>query len=174
MSSASRRPDADVVQPRPAAVGEGEVVDVALAVQPHRPELADRGVVGLGVFGQAEAELGVEVVARLHVGREAVDVVDALDAGALVGGIALQHALALVHLEIEVERHAGDVGGAQRAALVGHFGKRRRQVAAREPVGGAVEVLLARELEAERVRARAALPSRSTIEWWLRSSTARR
>ncbi len=55
------------------------------------------GIVGLGVFGQAEAELGVEVVGRLHVGREAVDVVDALDARALVGGVSAQHALGLVH-----------------------------------------------------------------------------
>ena len=148
----------------PAAVGEGEVVDVALAVQPHRPELGIAGVVGLGVFGQAEAELGVEVVARLHVGREAVDVVDALDAGALIGGIALQHALALVHLEIEVERHAGDVGGAERAALVRHLGKRGGQIAALEPVGGAVEVVLARHLEAERLGGGLLAPSRSTIE----------
>ena len=69
-------------------------------------------VVGLGVFGEAEAELGVEVVARLHIGREAVDMVDALDARALVGGVALQHALALIHPEVEVERHAGEIGGA--------------------------------------------------------------
>src|SRR4051812_7814761 len=53
----SRRPDADVMQPRSAAVGEGEVVDIALAVQPNRPELAV-AVVSLGVFGQAETELG--------------------------------------------------------------------------------------------------------------------
>src|SRR5439155_20728927 len=68
-------PDADVVQPRPAAVGEGEVLDVAFAVQPHRPKLGIAGVVGLGVFGQAETELRIKVVARLHVRGEAVDVV---------------------------------------------------------------------------------------------------
>jgi len=74
-------PDADMVQPRSAAVGEGEVMDVALAVQPHRPEPRIAAIVGLGVFGQAEAQLSVEIVRRLHVRREAVDVIDALDAG---------------------------------------------------------------------------------------------
>ena len=66
-----------------------------------------------------------------------------------------------------------DVGGAQRAALVRHIGKRGRQVAAAEPDGGAVEVVFARELEAERVRVGSSR-LRSTIEWWLRSSTPRR
>ena len=62
------------------------------------------------LLGQPEAELGVEIVGLLYVGRETIDVVDALDARALIAGIALQHPLALIHLEIEFERHAGDVG----------------------------------------------------------------
>jgi hypothetical protein len=70
------------MEPGPDAVGEGKVVDVAFAVQPHGPQL---GVVlvGLGIFGEAESDLGVEIVARLDVGGEAIDVVDALNARAL-------------------------------------------------------------------------------------------
>ena len=90
MSSAFGTPHADVVQARAAPVGEGEVVGAAPALHPHGPELRI-GAFGLGRLGEAEAELGVEVVGRLHVGREAVDVVDALDARALVGRVFLQH-----------------------------------------------------------------------------------
>ena len=124
---------------------------IALAVQPHRPELRI-GAVGLGIFGQAKAELGIEVVTRLHVGREAIEMIDALDARALMRGVFLQHAFGLVHLRIEVERHAEDVGGAQRTALVRQLRERGRQVAAAEPEGGAVEIFFAGELEAERMR----------------------
>jgi hypothetical protein len=151
----ARRPDSDVVQARPAAVGESEVVDVALAVQPHRPKLGI-GVVGLGVFGELEADVGVEVVARLHVRREAVEMVDALNAGALIGGVFLQHALGLLHAEAKIQRHAEDIRGAQRAALVRQLRERDREILAAEPEGGAVQVLLARHLEAERVSRRLA------------------
>ena len=49
-----RVPDADVMQPRPAPVGEGEVVDIALAVHPGRV----RDAVGvLDVLGDAKAEV---------------------------------------------------------------------------------------------------------------------
>ena len=61
----------------PRAVGEGEVVHAALAVHPGGRDLRV-GVVALGVLGQAEAELGVEVEGGLHVRREAVEMVDAL------------------------------------------------------------------------------------------------
>ena len=56
----------------------------------------------------------------------------------------------LIHLRVEVERHAEHVGGAQGAALMRQIRKRGRQVAAAEPEGGAVEVFFAGELEAER------------------------
>jgi hypothetical protein len=85
--------------------------------------------------------------------------VDALDARALVRRIALQHRGRLVHLEIEVERHAEGVGGAQRAALERHLGKRDRQVAGAKPGGGAVDVVLARQLESERRDGRLARPA---------------
>ena len=82
--------------------------------------------------------------------------IDALDARALVRGVFLQHAFGTVHPRIEVERHAEDVGGAQRPALVRQLRKRCRQVAAAEPECGAVEIFFAGELEAERMRLAAA------------------
>ena len=141
------------MQSRAAAIGEGEVVDVALALQPHRPELGVVAV-GLGVFGEAEAKLGVEIIARLHVGREAVEMVDSLDARALIGGVLLQHALALIHFEVEFERHAEGIAGAQRTPLMGGVAERGGQTFGAEPMGRSVEIVLARHLEAERAAAR--------------------
>ncbi len=138
-----RIPHADVMQARAAAVGEGEVVRAAAALHPHRPELRI-GAFGLGRLGEAEAELGIEVVGGLHVGREAVDVVDALDARALIGGVFLQHRGHAIHPEIEIDRHADRIVEAQRAALERHVRPRHRQLAALEPGGGLVEILFAR------------------------------
>ena len=76
--------------------------------------------------------------------------IDALDARALIGRVFLQHGWALIHLRIEVERRAENVGGAQGAALMRHVGERGRQVAAGEPGRGAVDIIFAGELEAER------------------------
>ena len=53
----------------------------------------------------------------------------------------------------------------KRAALVRQIRKRGRQIAAAEPERGAVEVFLARKLEAERAHVRLARDCRSTIEW---------
>ena len=124
-------------------------MDIALALQPHRPELWI-GAVGLGIFGEAEAERRIEVVARLHVRREAVEMIDALDARALIGRVFLQHGWALIHLRIEIERRAENVGGAQGAALIRHVRERGRQIAAGEPGCGAIDVVFTGELEAER------------------------
>src|SRR5712664_1519992 len=151
------------MEPGPHAVGEGKVVDVALAVQPHGPQL---GVVlvGLGIFGEAESDLGIEIGARLDVGGEAIDVVDALNARAPMGGIVLEHRRDLVHSRIEFERGPERVGGAQRAALVWNIRKCHREVAAREPRGGLVEVGFARELEGERMDFRSAgLPQHERV-----------
>src|SRR5262245_26086137 len=98
-------PYAYVMQPRAASIGEGDVVHIALAVHPNRPQQRV-GIVGFGVLSEAEADLMKEVVARLDVRRETIDMVNALDARALVGGVALQHAFALVHAEIKIERGA--------------------------------------------------------------------
>ena len=62
----------------------------------------------------------------------------------------LQHRFGPIHLRVKVERHAERIGGAQGSALMRQFRERRRQIAAAEPEGGAVEVFLAGELVAER------------------------
>ena len=48
------------------------------------------------------------------------------------------------------------IRGSQRAALERHLGERGREVPAREPGGGAVEIVFAGELEAERMDIRLA------------------
>ena len=58
--------------------------------------------------------------------------------------------MGLIHPRVEVERRAENVGGTQGAALMRHVRKRGRQVAAGEPGRGAVDVVFAGELEAER------------------------
>jgi hypothetical protein len=75
--------------------------------------------------------------------------VDALDAGALIGGVALQHAFGLLHPDIEIERQAVDVRGTQGAALMRNVREGGRQVPAAEPDGGAVEIFLAGDLETD-------------------------
>jgi hypothetical protein len=152
-----------MMEPGSHAVGEGKVVDVALAVQPHGPQL---GVilVGLGIFGEAESDLSVETVARLDVGGEAINVVDALDARAAMDRIALEHGGDLIHPRVEFERGPELVGGAQGAALVRDIRKCHREVAAREPCRRLVEVGLAGELEAERLDFRSAgLPQHDRV-----------
>ncbi len=126
-------------------------------MHPHRPQ-PGIGIIGLGVLGEPEADVGIEIVARLHVRREAVEMIDALDAGAAIGGIFLQHVLGLAHAETEIQWHAEDIGGAQRAALVRQLRERDREILAAEPECGAVEVLLARHLESEGVHGGLARP----------------
>ena len=119
-------PDADMVQARAAPIGEGDVVYAALSVHPHGPQLAS--AFGGRVFGRAEAQLVVEVVAGLHVGREAVDMVDALDFGAAIGAVFLQHRGQLIHREVEFERHAQGIGRGQAATLKGLLDEAVRQL----------------------------------------------
>src|SRR5262245_48167326 len=151
------------MEPRSRAVGEGEVMDVALAVHPHGPQLGIV-LVGLGIFGEAESDLGIEIVARLDVGSEAIDMVDALNPSAPMDRITLEHRWHLIHPHVEFERGPELVGGAQGAALVRNSRKRHREIAAREPSCGAVEVGFARELEAERMDFRnAGLPQHDRV-----------
>ncbi len=110
------------------------------------------GLLALGVLGEAEAERGVEVDRRLHVAHEQVEVVDALRLAAGVEAVVLQDALALLHLEVELERVALGVGGVQRAALERHLDELGGQLPLLEERVGAVEVLLAADLEAQPLR----------------------
>ena len=89
-------------------------------------------------------------MARLHVGREAVDVVDALDLGAAVGAVFLQHARQLIHGEVKFERHAERVGCRERAPLEGLLHETMRELPLAKKPGGLVELFFRGELETER------------------------
>lgn len=128
-------------------------MDVALALHPGRGDAPARAVL-LGVFGEPEPERGPEIDAVLHLRREDVDMVKPLRMAALVVAVALQQALAaLLHREAELEGHAERVGGLQRPALARHVGEVVRQPLAAEEGGGALQVRVARHLEAERLAA---------------------
>ena len=84
------------MQARAEAIGERKIVHIAFAVHPYRPKLCVV-TVRFGVLGQAETELTVKVIALLDVRREAIKMVDALNARAamrfapipLAAGVAL-------------------------------------------------------------------------------------
>ena len=75
-----------MVQPRPAAVGEREVVDIALAVHPRGDDAAIRAVL-FRVFRHAEAEQGVEIHCVLQLRREHVEVVEPLRMHAIIAAV---------------------------------------------------------------------------------------
>ena len=72
-----------MVQARAAAVGDGEVMDIALAVHPGGSDAPVRPVF-LAIFGQAEAEPGVEVDGSLNLGGENVEMVEPLRMAAFI------------------------------------------------------------------------------------------
>ena len=72
-----------MVQARAAAIGDGEVMDIALAMQPGRRD-PPVGAVFLAVFGEAEAEPGVEVDSVLNLGREDIEMVEPLRMSAFI------------------------------------------------------------------------------------------
>ncbi len=72
-----------MMQPRALAVGDGEIVHVALAMHPGGGDASIRTVF-FCVFSQAEAETGVEIDCALHIGRKHVEVVEPLRMAALV------------------------------------------------------------------------------------------
>ena len=135
---------------------------VALAVHPGRDDAAVAAVF-LRVLGHAEAEQGIEIDRVLQFGRKDVEVVEPLRAHALIAAVELQQALALLHLEIEFERHAERVGHVQRAPLIRHLDEGVAQALGSEMRRGAVEVVLAADLEADAL-ACAVAERRSTSE----------
>ena len=110
------------------------------------------GPVLLGVLGEAEAEAGVEVGRALHVGREHIEMVEPLRLHALVAVVVLQQPLALLHGEIELDRHPERIDRLQRAPLIRPLDERVPQPLALEELRRLVEVLLAADLEAEVMR----------------------
>ena len=137
-----------MVQARAAAVGDGEVVDIALAVHPGGCDAPVRSVF-LAIFGQAEAEPGVEIDGVLDLGREDVEMVEPLRMAALVEVVAPQQMRTLLHRGIEFELEAGGIGELQRAALERLLDEGVGDAVLGEEAGGLVEIAVIADLEAE-------------------------
>ena len=105
-----------MVQARALAVGDGEIVHIALAMHPGGRDAPVRSVF-LAIFGQAEAEPRVEVDGVLHLGGEDVEMVEPLRMAALVEIVAAQQMRAPVHRGVELDLEAEGIGELQRAAL---------------------------------------------------------
>src|SRR5262249_21812017 len=136
------------MQPWSGAVGEREIVHVALAVHPGGDDAAVATVL-LGILGHAEAEQRIELDRVLQLGREDVEVVEPLRLHALVVSVELEQALALLHLEIELERRAERIDRLQGPALIRYLDKPMAQAFGGEERGRFVEILLAADLEAD-------------------------
>ena len=63
-----------MMQARTGSVGKGDVVNTALALHPRRPEPS--GILVLGIFGGAEANVVIESDTVVDMRRETVDVID--------------------------------------------------------------------------------------------------
>ena len=111
-----RHPIGEMVQARALAVGDRKIMHIALAVQPGGGDAAVRPVL-LGIFGQAEAEPGIEIDGVLHLGGEHVEMIEPLRMAALVEIVAPQQMRALLHRGIEFDLEAEGVGELQGAAL---------------------------------------------------------
>ncbi len=112
------------------------------------------GAILLGVLGEAEAERRVEVDGALHLRRKHIEVVEPLRLHAFVAAVLAQQGRALFHLEVELERQAARIERAQCAALERCLDEGVLRAQRLEEVRGLVEVLLARDLEAEMPRVR--------------------
>ena len=150
-----RHRERGVVQPRPAAVGEHDVVRIALALQEHEHQVV--GVVGRDELGEPEAEIAVELAGLRHLGRENLEMIDPQRAGAVV--LLELHDQPRLHRlgGAEFERRADRVGDVQRAALVRHLDPFRRQAGALEHVLGLVEILLGVDPQADALAGRFAV-----------------
>ena len=101
------------MQARPGSVGGGQIVRVALALHPGSPDAA--GVV-LGGFGKTKIQmLLVPLRKLLHLRRQHVDVIDALDAGAAVQIEALQQPGMFDRFVVEGDRKPERIFEAQEA-----------------------------------------------------------
>jgi len=104
------------MQARAIAVGQCKIVHIALAMQPGRGHAAVRPVL-FRIFGEAKAEPGVEVDGVLYLGREYVEMIDALRVAAAVKIVAAQQMRALLHGRIELDPETEGVGKLQGTAL---------------------------------------------------------
>ena len=135
------------MQARSVAAGERNVVDAALAMHPHRPELAR--ILGLSIFGDAEAEGIVERDGRFHVIRIAIEMVDAQRLDAPIELVLLMDRPQLVHAEVEFDRDPERIDGTQRATLVRALDPAALKILCVEIVPCLVKIALAENLEAQ-------------------------
>ena len=116
-----------MVQARSPSVGEGEVVHIALAMQPGGRNASVRPIL-LRIFGEPEPERNVKIHRALHVGRKDIEMIEPLRMHAFMMGVLLQQPLARFHLEAELDRHPERINGRERAALIGTLDKSRLEV----------------------------------------------
>src|SRR5882757_2748768 len=148
-----RYPIGEVMQARALAIGDGEVVHIAFAMQPGSGDPPIRPVL-LAIFGQPETEPCIEIDRALHLGREYVEMIEPLRMAALVEVVAPQQMRALVHRRIEFDLEAERIGELQRAALERLLGKRVGDAVLGKEAHSLVEIAFIADPEAEPVAGR--------------------
>jgi len=107
-----RRQKREMMQPRPDAVEEHDVVRIAFALQKYTAQLAARR---RDVFCQHEAERHVELAGLAHLRRLDLKVIEPQRAAAFVLAEARDHARHHRHAGAEFQRRADRIGDVQRA-----------------------------------------------------------
>ena len=136
------------MQARALAVGDGKIVDVALAMHPGGGDAAVRPVL-LGVLGETKAEPRVEFHRVLHLGGEDVEMIEPLRMTASVEVVASQQMRPPVHRRVELDLEAEGIGELQCAALEGLVDEGVGQAVLGEKGGCLVEILVVADLEAQ-------------------------
>ena len=129
-----------VVQARTGIFDEHDVVRISLALQEHGAQFVAALV--HDVLGQAKAHRHVELAGLAHLGREHLEVVEALRAGA-VKRLEVHDAPRLgLHGGAKLERGTHGVRGVEGAVLERHLHPSRRHAARREMRLREIEILL--------------------------------
>ena len=110
-----RHPERRVVHARSLAVGKGNIVDPALAVQPRGPERA--GFLIFGVLRRPEAKVVIESHALVDVGGEDVEMVDAQRPNPAIERVLLRDVRQSLHVAVELDRHPMVIAQPQRPSL---------------------------------------------------------
>src|SRR5882757_497476 len=139
-----------MVQARALAVGDGEVMHVALAVHPCRRDAAVLAVF-LTILGEAESQSRIEVDGVLHFGGEYIKMVEPLRVAALVEIVTPQQMRALLHRGVELDLETEGIGELQRAALKRLLGERVSDAVLGKERRGLVEIVFVADLEAHAV-----------------------
>ncbi len=142
-----RDAEGGVMQPRPGAGREHDVVRIALALQEHEEQFL--AVVGRDVFREPEAQAHPELAGLLHVRHQQLEVVDALRHRAVMI-LERHHQPRLeVHGGAELDRRPVHVRHVQRTALMRHLGPLGGQAQLLEMVLRLLQVLLGEDPQAD-------------------------